>query len=67
MRRVSITVGLIALFLFAPNATCAQAPAAPAPQKLESEVASVKPVDPGVTCCYPPQIDPGRFVDKDTL
>jgi hypothetical protein len=66
MRGVSILVGLIGLFLFAPNATRAQAPTAPAPRKLEFEVASVKPVDPGVACC-PPQIDSARFAYTTTL
>jgi uncharacterized protein (TIGR03435 family) len=66
MRGVSVLVGLIGLFLFAPNATRAQAPTAPAPRKLEFEVASVKPVDPGVACC-PPQIDSARFAYTTTL
>jgi uncharacterized protein (TIGR03435 family) len=44
MRRASVLVRLIGLFIFAPNATRAQAPAtaAPAPQKLEFEVVSVR-------------------------
>jgi uncharacterized protein (TIGR03435 family) len=50
-----------------PIATRAQAPAAPAPQRLHFEVASVKPIDPAAACCYPPQIDPGRFVYNTTL
>jgi uncharacterized protein (TIGR03435 family) len=66
MRGVSILVGLIGLFLFAPNATRAQAPTAPAPRKLEFEVASVKPVDPGLACCLP-QVDAARFTYTATL
>jgi uncharacterized protein (TIGR03435 family) len=66
MRGASILIGLIGLFLFAPNATRAQAPTAPAPRKLEFEVASVKPVDPGLACCLP-QVDAARFTYTATL
>ena len=67
MRIASVLVGLIGPFFFVPNATRAQAPAAPVPRKLAFEVASVKLLDPQVACCYPPQVDPGRFVYKTTL
>lgn len=43
----------------------AQSTAASTP--LEFEVVSVKPIDPGSACCSPPQIDPGRFVYKNSL
>lgn len=67
MRIARALVGLAGPFLFVLNATRAQAPATPAPQKLEFEVASVKRLDPKIPCCYPPQIDPGIFVYKTTL
>ena len=54
----------------APAAAAARVPAdptsAPVPRKLEFEVASVKPVNPGVACC-PPQIDSARFAYTTTL
>ena len=67
MRQASVFVGMIGFFLFPPNAARAQATAALAPQELEFEVASVKALDQGAACCSPPQIDPGRFVYKNTL
>ena len=54
----------------APAAAAPRVPAdptsAPVPRKLEFEVASVKPVNPGVACC-PPQIDSARFAYTTTL
>jgi len=49
----------------APRAPAEPTPA-PEPRKLEFEVASVKPVDPGVACC-PPQVDSARFTYTATL
>jgi uncharacterized protein (TIGR03435 family) len=71
MRGSRIPVGVIGLFLLASTTAPAQAPAtatpaASGPQKLEFEVASVKPVDPGVTCCAP-QVDSVRFAYTATL
>jgi len=41
--------------------------AQPTAAPLQFEIASVKPVDPNVTCCYPPQIDQGMFTYRTAL
>jgi hypothetical protein len=67
MRTASFLIGLIGPLFCVSNATRAQAPTAFATQKLEFEIASVKALDSGAACCYPPQVDPGRFIYKTTL